>query len=145
MDNTNINYTHMTTFAEAIDYLMERFYRCENDIEDLELKLLQLLIEKMFVSVIKEKSKDVNGIERFYMKITSALRRTKNEFYVLIRKSESLNINTNTNRKHYNNSIDMKQLRILDELEHNLVYYFYTYKALLIEKERNYNEGCLEE
>ena len=140
MNNTNVKYNDMTTFAEAIDYLMERFYRCENDVEELELKLLQLLIEKMFVSVIKEKNNEVTNIEKFYLKITAALKRTKNEFYVLIRKSES---NIKANRKH-SNSIDMKQLRTLDELEHNLVYYFYIYKALLIEKERNYNEECYE-
>ena len=120
-------YSKMNTFTDALEYLMERFYKSESSVDTLQFPILKLIIEKMFISVLKDTKNTIEDIEEFYRKITTAVRRKRNEMKVYSREF------TNMNEKQKNDT----SMEIINKLENNLVYYFYTYKALQIENEKS--------
>lgn len=124
------SFSKMANFTDAIEYLMERFYSGEKNVEDLQFPMIKLIIEKMFIAVLKDKNNSINSIEGFYNKITTAVRRTKAEMKVSMRDKKNFE-----NKEEIDNSME-----ILKKLENNLLYYFYTFKALKIEGDRNQNE-----
>lgn len=120
-------FSKMNTFTDALEYLMERFYKSESSVDTLQFPILKLIIEKMFISVLKDKNNTIEDIEEFYRKITTAVRRKRNEMKVYSREF------TNMNEKQKNDT----SMEIINKLENNLVYYFYTYKALQLENEKS--------
>ena len=124
------SFSKMANFTDAIEYLMERFYSGEKNVENLQFPMLKLIIEKMFIAVLKDKNNSISSIEGFYKKITGAVRRTKAEMKVNMRDKKNFG-----EKEEINNSME-----IMEKLENNLVYYFYTFKALKIENDKNQNE-----